>query len=175
MVHMGITGQYFAELEPNFDGSPTKAIDPAVRARTLVGIERRNMILITVFGTIGAIAVIVALGLAVWFYIRVRRSKQRNDDPEDPNEQGDGGTSSATQPRRKSGFLNLRTCFISTRTLGKVEAEDEGLQLRYWQFGSCCKNKESIDEGTLGNDGEVNQVVLNFHEEAKERKFGPKT
>ncbi|XP_043670344.1 synaptotagmin-7 isoform X1 [Vespula pensylvanica] len=117
MVHMGIAGQYFAELEPNFDGPP-KAIDPAVRARKLVGMERRDMILTAVFGTVGALAVIVALGLAVWFYLRARKSKQRDDDLEDPNEHSDGGTGHQTQSTKKNGFLNLKTCLISTKTLG---------------------------------------------------------
>nr|KAF7425116.1 hypothetical protein H0235_007554 [Vespula pensylvanica] len=119
MVHMGIAGQYFAELEPNFDGPP-KAIDPAVRARKLVGMERRDMILTAVFGTVGALAVIVALGLAVWFYLRARKSKQRDDDLEDPNEHSDGGTGHQTQSTKKNGFLNLKTCLISTKTLGKL-------------------------------------------------------
>ncbi|KAI4493381.1 hypothetical protein M0804_001557 [Polistes exclamans] len=121
MVHMGIAGQYFSELEPNFNGPP-KAIDPAVRARKLVGMERRDMILTAVFGTVGALAVIVALCLAVWFYIRARKSKQRDDDLEDPNEhstEGGGGTTGLqTQSTKKNGFLNLKTCLISTKTLG---------------------------------------------------------
>ncbi|XP_015178475.1 PREDICTED: synaptotagmin-7 [Polistes dominula] len=123
MVHMGIAGQYFSELEPNFNGPP-KAIDPAVRARKLVGMERRDMILTAVFGTVGALAVIVALGLAVWFYIRARKSKQRDDDLEDPNEHstegggGSGTTGLQTQSTKKNGFLNLKTCLISTKTLG---------------------------------------------------------
>lgn len=35
MVYVGIAGQYFSELDPNFNGPP-KAVDPAVRARKLV-------------------------------------------------------------------------------------------------------------------------------------------
>ncbi|KAF7401188.1 hypothetical protein HZH68_007008 [Vespula germanica] len=152
---MGIAGQYFAELEPNFDGPP-KAIDPAVRARKLVGMERRDMILTAVFGTVGALAVIVALGLAVWFYLRARKSKQRDDDLEDPNEHSDGGTGHQTQSTKKNGFLNLKTCLISTKTLG-------------FDIGNLevvAKIKRSIDGETLRRK-EVNQVVLNLHEGAR--------
>ncbi|KAI4504251.1 hypothetical protein M0802_000722 [Mischocyttarus mexicanus] len=118
---MGIAGQYFAELEPNLDGPP-KAINPVVRARKLVGLERRDMILTAVFGTVGALAVIVALGLAVWFYIRARKSKQRDDDLEDPNEHSEGATAGLqTQSTKKNGFLNLKTCLISTKTLGSYQ------------------------------------------------------
>jgi len=35
MVYMGLAGQYFSELDPNFNGPP-RAVDPAVRARKLV-------------------------------------------------------------------------------------------------------------------------------------------
>lgn len=35
MVHMGLVGQYFSELDPNYDGPP-RAADPAVQARKLV-------------------------------------------------------------------------------------------------------------------------------------------
>lgn len=35
MVYIGIAGQYFSELDPNFNGPP-KAVDPAVHARKLV-------------------------------------------------------------------------------------------------------------------------------------------
>jgi len=39
MVHTGLAGQYFPELDPNFDGPP-RAANPAVRARKLVSNER---------------------------------------------------------------------------------------------------------------------------------------
>jgi len=42
MVHTGLGGQYFPELDPNFDGPP-KAVDPAVRARKLVSNERSSL------------------------------------------------------------------------------------------------------------------------------------
>jgi len=35
MVYVGLAGQYFSELDPNFNGHP-KAVDPAVNARKLV-------------------------------------------------------------------------------------------------------------------------------------------
>ncbi|KAK2583900.1 hypothetical protein KPH14_001171 [Odynerus spinipes] len=80
--------------------------------------ERRDMILTVVFGTVGALAVIVGLGLAAWFYLRARKSKQRDDDLEDQNEHGEGGGGQQTQPAKKNGFLNLKTPLISTKALG---------------------------------------------------------
>ncbi|XP_011701204.1 PREDICTED: synaptotagmin-7 [Wasmannia auropunctata] len=115
MVYMGLAGQYFSELDPNFDGPP-KAVDPAVRARKLVGMERRDVILTAVFGTVGALAILVGLALAMWLYLRARKSKQRDDDLEDQNDNGDG--SSQQQTTKKNGFLNLKTPLISTKALG---------------------------------------------------------
>ncbi|KYQ54961.1 hypothetical protein ALC60_06303 [Trachymyrmex zeteki] len=117
MVYMGLAGQYFSELDSNFNGPP-RAVDPAVRARKLVGMERRDVILTAVFGTIGALAILVGLALAMWLYLRARKSKQRDDDLEDQNDNGDG--SSQQQSTKKNGFLNLKTPLISTKALGRV-------------------------------------------------------
>ncbi|KAL0103288.1 hypothetical protein PUN28_017519 [Cardiocondyla obscurior] len=116
MVYVGLVGQYFSELDPNFDGPP-KAVDPAVRARKLVGMERRDVILTAVFGTVGALAILVGLALAMWLYLRARKSKQRDDDLEDQNDNGDG-SSQQQQTTKKNGFLNLKTPLISTKALG---------------------------------------------------------
>ncbi|KYM88551.1 hypothetical protein ALC53_03034 [Atta colombica] len=115
MVYMGLAGQYFSELDPNFNGPP-RAVDPAVRARKLVGMERRDVILTAVFGTVGALAILVGLALAMWLYLRARKSKQRDDDLEDQNDNGDA--SSQQQSTKKNGFLNLKTPLISTKALG---------------------------------------------------------
>ncbi|XP_012234789.1 synaptotagmin-7 isoform X3 [Linepithema humile] len=116
MVYMGVAGQYFSELDPNFNGPP-RAVDPAVRARKLVGMERRDVILTAVFGTLGALAFLVGLAFAMWLYLRARKSKQRDDDLEDQNDNGDGSGQSQ-QPAKKNGFLNLKTPLISTKALG---------------------------------------------------------
>lgn len=81
-----------------------------------VGMERRDVILTAVFGTIGALAILVGLALAMWLYLRARKSKQRDDDLEDQNDNGDG--SSQQQSTKKNGFLNLKTPLISTKALG---------------------------------------------------------
>ncbi|KAG7201525.1 hypothetical protein KM043_004277 [Ampulex compressa] len=118
MVYMGLAGQYFSELDPNFDGPP-RAIDPAVHARKLVGMERRDVILTAVFGTVGALAVLFGLALAAWLYLRAKKSKQRDDDLEEQNENGDGVTGGQqTHSTKKNGFLNLKTPLISTKALG---------------------------------------------------------
>ncbi|XP_011255080.1 synaptotagmin-7 isoform X1 [Camponotus floridanus] len=116
MVYMGLAGQYFSELDPNFNGPP-RAVDPAVRARKLVGMERRDVILTAVFGTVGALAILIGLALAMWLYLRARKSKQQDDDLEDQNENGEG-SSQQQQPTKKNGFLNLKTPLISTKALG---------------------------------------------------------
>ncbi|XP_072752455.1 synaptotagmin-7 isoform X2 [Anoplolepis gracilipes] len=116
MVYMGLAGQYFSELDPNFNGPP-KAVDPAVRSRKLVGMERRDVILTAVFGTFGALAILIGLALAMWLYLRARKSKHQDDDLEDQNENGEG-SSQQQQSTKKNGFLNLKTPLISTKALG---------------------------------------------------------
>ncbi|XP_029667500.1 synaptotagmin-7 isoform X2 [Formica exsecta] len=116
MVYMGLAGQYFSELDPNFNDRP-RAVDPAVRARKLVGMERRDVILTAVFGTLGALAILIGLALAMWLYLRARKSKQQDDDLEDQNENGEG-SSQQQQSTKKNGFLNLKTPLISTKALG---------------------------------------------------------
>lgn len=82
-----------------------------------VGMERRDVILTAVFGTVGALAILVGLALAMWLYLRARKSKQRDDDLEDQNDNGDG-SSQQQQTTKKNGFLNLKTPLISTKALG---------------------------------------------------------
>lgn len=79
--------------------------------------ERRDVILTAVFGTFGALAILVGIALAMWLYLRARKSKQRDDDLEEQNENGDG-SSGHQQPAKKNGFLNLKTPLISTKALG---------------------------------------------------------
>ncbi|XP_066587956.1 synaptotagmin-7 isoform X2 [Prorops nasuta] len=118
MGYTGLSGQYFSELDPNFS-SPPSDTDPTVRARKLVGMERRDVILTAVFGTVGALVVLGGIGLAIWLYLRARNSKQRDDDLEDQNEiRDDGGGSQQQQPTKKNGFLNLKTPLISTKAFG---------------------------------------------------------
>lgn len=87
--------------------------------RSQVGMERRDVILTAVFGTVGAVAVLVGLGLAAWLYLRARRSKQRDGDLEEQPENG-AGSSQPQQPVKKNGLLNLKTPLISTKALGWV-------------------------------------------------------
>ncbi|XP_036140742.1 synaptotagmin-7 isoform X2 [Monomorium pharaonis] len=82
-----------------------------------VGMERRDVILTAVFGTVGALAILVGLAFAMWLYLRARKSKQRDDDLEDQNDNGDG-SSQQQQSTKKNGFLNLKTPLISTKALG---------------------------------------------------------
>jgi hypothetical protein len=78
--------------------------------------ERRDVILTAVFGTLGALGVLFGLGLAAWLYLRARRSKQRDTDIEDRH---DGPDAVGQQPQvKKNGFLNLKTPLISTKALG---------------------------------------------------------
>lgn len=81
-----------------------------------VGMERRDVILTAVFGTLGALGLLLGLGLAAWLYLRARRSKQRDVDLE---ERPDGADAVPSQPPvKKNGFLNLKTPLISTKALG---------------------------------------------------------
>ena len=80
--------------------------------------ERRDVILTAVFGTLGALGFLVGLAFAGWLYLRTRRSKQRDSDLEDQNEHGEGASGSQQQTTKKNGFLNLKTPLISTKTLG---------------------------------------------------------
>ncbi|KAH0954220.1 hypothetical protein HN011_001369 [Eciton burchellii] len=82
-----------------------------------MGMGRRDVILTAVFGTVGALAILIGLALAMWLYLRARKSKQRDNDLEDQNENGDG-SSQQQQPTKKNGFLNLKTPLISTKALG---------------------------------------------------------
>lgn len=81
--------------------------------------ERKGVILMAIFGTIGGLAVLVGLGLAAWLYLRVRRAKQQDEDLEYQDAQGD---SFVEEPQAKSGkkngFLNLKTPLISTKVFG---------------------------------------------------------
>ncbi|XP_023245877.1 synaptotagmin-7 isoform X1 [Copidosoma floridanum] len=113
MVHVGLTGQYFSELDPNDD--VPRAADPAVQARKLVDMERRDVILTAVFGTLGALCVLLGVGVAVWLYLRAQRSKQRDVDLEDRR---DTVEPNSQPPPKKNGFLNLKTPLISTKALG---------------------------------------------------------
>ncbi|XP_058802442.1 synaptotagmin-7 isoform X2 [Phymastichus coffea] len=74
--------------------------------------ERRDMILTAVFGTLGALVVLLGIGLAVRLYLRSKRLKQREADVEERRISAD-----APQPK-KNGFLNLKTPLISTKALG---------------------------------------------------------
>lgn len=82
-----------------------------------VGMERRDVILTAVFGTLGALVILLGLALAMWLYLRARKSKQQDDDLEDQNENGEG-SSQQQQSTKKNGFLNLKTPLISTKALG---------------------------------------------------------
>ena len=75
--------------------------------------ERRDVILTVVFGTLGALVVLLGLGLAAWLYLRAKRSKQREADLEQNNSEV-----SVEKPPKKNGFLNLKTPLISTKPLG---------------------------------------------------------
>ncbi|XP_036140743.1 synaptotagmin-7 isoform X3 [Monomorium pharaonis] len=114
MIYTGLAGQYFSELDPNSNGPPRA---DEVHSRKLVGMERRDVILTAVFGTVGALAILVGLAFAMWLYLRARKSKQRDDDLEDQNDNGDG-SSQQQQSTKKNGFLNLKTPLISTKALG---------------------------------------------------------
>ncbi|KAL7304297.1 hypothetical protein TKK_0003098 [Trichogramma kaykai] len=78
--------------------------------------ERRDVILTAVFGTLGALVVLFGLGLAAWLYLRARRSKQGEGELE--TGQNGGSNAGAEKPPKKNGFLNLKTPLISTKTLG---------------------------------------------------------
>ncbi|CAK9799508.1 SYT7 [Anthophora plagiata] len=82
--------------------------------------ERRDVILSAVFGTIGGLLVLVVLGLAIWFYLRAKKSKQRDKDFERQNEHGDSSVDDrqGTLAAKKNGLLNLKTPLISTKSFG---------------------------------------------------------
>ncbi|XP_067206136.1 synaptotagmin-7 isoform X2 [Linepithema humile] len=108
------------QREANEDREPGRARGCGKWARregNWVGMERRDVILTAVFGTLGALAFLVGLAFAMWLYLRARKSKQRDDDLEDQNDNGDGSGQSQ-QPAKKNGFLNLKTPLISTKALG---------------------------------------------------------
>lgn len=99
----------------------TRVITPSVILRFplvlfQVGMERRDVILTAVFGTVIALAILVGLALAMWLYLRARKSKQRDDDLEEQND--NDGSGQQQQPAKKNGFLNLKTPLISTKALG---------------------------------------------------------
>ncbi|CAK9805512.1 hypothetical protein ANTQUA_LOCUS4458 [Anthophora quadrimaculata] len=82
--------------------------------------EQRDVILSAVFGTIGGLLVLVVLGLAIWFYLRAKKSKQRDKDFEGQNEHGDSSVDDrqGTLAAKKNGLLNLKTPLISTKSFG---------------------------------------------------------
>ncbi|XP_011299534.1 synaptotagmin-7 isoform X1 [Fopius arisanus] len=106
------------QITQGLEWSPPPNDDPDILARKLVGMERRDLILTAIFGTFGALGVLLGLGLAAWLYLRARRSKGREGDLEDQMDNGEGTSCSQPQQTKKNGFLNLKTPLISTKALG---------------------------------------------------------
>ncbi|KAF7988342.1 hypothetical protein HCN44_000915 [Aphidius gifuensis] len=93
--------------------------DTDVLARKIVGMERRDIILTAIFGTFGAVGVLIGFGLAAWLYLKARSSKGRDGDLEEQMDNDEGAScSQSQQPAKKNGFLNLKTPLISTKALG---------------------------------------------------------
>lgn len=82
--------------------------------------ERKAIILIAVFGTVGGLAVLAVLGLAAWLFLRAKqKSKQRSEDFEHQDDHGDGYSVDRNgKLTKKNGFLSLKTPLISTKAFG---------------------------------------------------------
>lgn len=81
--------------------------------------ERRDIILMAVFGTIGGLAVLVVLGLAAWLYLRARKSKERDDHLGERNElKGSFSDDRGGKSTKKNGLLSSKTPLISTKSFG---------------------------------------------------------
>ncbi|KAF3425795.1 hypothetical protein E2986_12795 [Frieseomelitta varia] len=83
-----------------------------------LGMERRNVILTAIFGTVGGLAILVVFGMAAWLYLRAKKSKQDND-LEPQNEHGDS-FNDGKSPKR-NGLLTLKTPLISTKSFGLIK------------------------------------------------------
>lgn len=89
-----------------------------------VGMDRRDFVLATIFGTFGVLGILIGLGLAAWFYFRSKRPKRSAGDCEDSMDNGENPSQKLT---KKNGFLNLKTPLISTKTLGWVQKDNKYL------------------------------------------------
>ncbi|KAK1136448.1 hypothetical protein K0M31_000999 [Melipona bicolor] len=78
--------------------------------------ERRNVILTAIFGTVGGLAILVVFGMAAWLYLRAKKSKQQDNDLEPQNEHGDSFNDG--KPIKRNGLLTLKTPLISTKSFG---------------------------------------------------------
>ncbi|XP_051167354.1 synaptotagmin-7 isoform X2 [Leptopilina boulardi] len=167
MVHTGVVGQYFPELDPNSKGPP-RPVDPAIQARKIEGMERRDVILTAVFGTLGALGLLGGLGFAGWLYLRSRRSKKRENDLEDQNE---NGCASGSQQNKKTTAFQKHVYFnIKTPLIGKPW----GAQLE--TTGSGNPGSKSPAGGTSGEPrtpvaGPQNKQLQNVKGDHPSRAF----
>ncbi|XP_034946829.1 synaptotagmin-7 isoform X3 [Chelonus insularis] len=82
-----------------------------------MSMERRDIILTAVFGTFGAIGILFGLSLAIWLYLRAKKTKGRDLEQHLDNEENI--QYNQTQPfLKKHRFLNLKTPLINTKALG---------------------------------------------------------
>ncbi|XP_054006558.1 synaptotagmin-7 isoform X1 [Hylaeus anthracinus] len=96
-----------------------KSSGATYQTSSLLDMERKGVILTAIFGTVGGLAVLVALGLAAWLYLRAKKSKQRDDDDEHRDEHGDNfSVDRQGKSAKRNGFLNLKTPLISTKVFG---------------------------------------------------------
>ncbi|KAK0079709.1 hypothetical protein PV325_000902 [Microctonus aethiopoides] len=110
----------------NNDGSALKDHETAGPSGSfgdseIVGMDRRDFLLATIFGTFGVLGILIGLGLAAWFYFRSKRPKRSAGDCEDSMDNGENPSQKLT---KKNGFLNLKTPLISTKTLGMTSSPD---------------------------------------------------
>lgn len=80
--------------------------------------EKKELILTVVLGTLAVLLIISCLGIAIWFYTKDKRSKKRDSVVEDQT--------SESQPKdtKKRSFLNLKTPLISTKALVWVNSKN---------------------------------------------------
>ncbi|XP_060821953.1 synaptotagmin-7 isoform X2 [Bombus pascuorum] len=85
--------------------------------------ERKDVILTAVFGTVGGLAILVVFGMAAWLYLRTKKSKRRDNDLEPQSEHGDSFNDNRHgKPAKRNGLLNLRTPLISTKSFGTTDS-----------------------------------------------------
>ncbi|KAH0534982.1 hypothetical protein KQX54_011280 [Cotesia glomerata] len=84
-----------------------------------VVMERRDIILTAIFGTFGAIGVIIGLCLVAWRYLWDKRSKDLDSDCDNGIDIDNiRSIDESQQYLKKNGILNFKTPLITTKKIG---------------------------------------------------------
>nr|CAI5869707.1 unnamed protein product [Callosobruchus analis] len=78
--------------------------------------QRRDVILTAVFGSLGALLLIAGTAAACFYLYRKKRKQREGDEDDSGEEKAESATEKTLS--RLNGFLSLKTPLISTKTLG---------------------------------------------------------